>query len=272
MCAAWVVSRMFPDADFVPAAYGDQNLITTVTQDCYENANINDRYIIVDFSFPRPLMELIANKVESIVVLDHHKTAEENCKGLPYCHFDMNESGASMAWKHYFPNEPLPHLVKYIKDRDLWKFQEPYSREVNAFIQSYPMEIDTYDMLNEMFIARGWQPAYEGGQSIERYKDIMVDAICRTAAFTDNYPFYDRRIPIVNTSSLFSEVGHALCRKFPNAPYAAYYYDRLKDDVRQWGLRSVGNNPENDVSAIAKKFGGGGHFNAAGFEQRLSEL
>ena len=106
ICAAWVVSKKFPEAKLIPAQYNDKNFETNLLQDCYENANINDNYIIVDFSLPRDLMILIANKAKSIIVLDHHKTAEENCKGLDFCNFDMNESGASLAWKYFF-NEKL---------------------------------------------------------------------------------------------------------------------------------------------------------------------
>jgi len=69
-------------------------------------------------------------------------------------------------------------------------------------------------------------------------------------------------IPVVNASVLFSEVGHELCLKgLFTKLFSAYYFDR--NNKRQWGLRSIGDF---DVSEIAKKYGGGGHRNAAGFE------
>lgn len=271
MAAAWVVSKRFPHGvEFIPTQYGNSNLINSIQQDCYENANINTEYIIVDFSFPRDLMIQMSNKAKSMIVLDHHKTAEEACKGLDFCKFDMNESGASLAWKYLFPNKEVPRLVRYIADRDLWKFELPNSEIINAFIQSFPMDLHEYEMLHHNLESdTGMLEAQLGGTAINRYKQTMVEAMCKNAAFSSTEPFFNDKIPIVNASILFSEVGHELCKKFPGAPFAAYYFDRVKDNVRQWGLRSIGDF---DVSAVAKDFGGGGHKNAAGFETSLSEV
>lgn len=229
-----------------------------------------DKLIVVDFSFKRNTMESLFRMFPLMLVLDHHKTAQAECEGLDFCIFDMNESGASLAWKYFFPEMELPWLVRYIKDRDLWKFEEEHSEAVNAYIQSFPMEISQYYKLEqELEDEEEFDRAVENGQSINRYKQTMVEAICKMAAGNTSYPFYDSSIPIVNTSLLFSEVGYELCKLYPNAHFAAYYYDRVSNNVRQWGLRSIGDF---DVSAIAKQFGGGGHKNAAGFEQKLSEI
>jgi nanoRNase/pAp phosphatase (c-di-AMP/oligoRNAs hydrolase) len=60
-------------------------------------------------------------------------------------------------------------------------------------------------------------------------------------------------------------VGHALLDKFPGAPFAATFVIRA-DGFMQWSLRS--EDSREDVSAIAKANGGGGHRNAAGFTQQ----
>lgn len=268
ICAAWVVSRYYSNAEFIPMAYSDslEWLIQGWNQGTYSQ---EDNLIVVDFSFKRGIMESLKKLFPKMLVLDHHKTAQVECKGLNYCIFDMNESGASLAWKHYSHVE-LPILVRYIKDRDLWLFNEKNSEDINSFIQSYPMTIENYEHLNNILIGEdSLTDALFGGQSINRYKKTMVEAMCKNAAYCNNYPFYNDQVPIVNASLLFSEVGNELCKLYPSAPFAAYYFDRLRDGVRQWGLRSIGNF---DVSEVAKTFGGGGHKNAAGFEQKLNEL
>lgn len=264
MTSAWVVNKRFPDSKLIPYLYGDTKILQNIEQDCYENANINDEYILADISFPRELMIIMSQKAP-IIVLDHHKTAQAACEGLDFCIFDMNESGASLAWKYFFPNEPLPNLVKYIKDRDLWLFQEPNSKYINAYIQSWRMDISTYDMLYKVLEDDLGVPEI-GGRSIERYKDVMVETMCKNHSMQK---IGDYLVPVLNASILFSEVGHELCKQFSGAPFAAYYFDRLTDNTRQWGLRSIGDF---DVSEVAKRFGGGGHKNSAGFQQYLSEL
>lgn len=254
ICAAWVVNKRFPGIDLLPMNYGDPIPASLAEY---------NRIFMVDFSLPRDQMEFL-RKSYDIVVLDHHKTAQANCEGLDFCVFDMNESGASLAWKYFFPNHEIPTLVKYIADRDLWRFKEPQSEIINAYIQSYPMEIGWYeDLYNKLETLEGKEIAFQVGNGIERYKQTMVQAICKNAAMNK------QGIPIANTSLLFSEVGHELCKIHPEAPFAIYYYDRLLDGTRQFGLRSIGNF---DVSEVAKGFGGGGHKNAAGFQMNLAEV
>lgn len=258
MAAAWVCWREFGDgAKYIPVNYGDD--FTNLYQDCYENANINDRYVIVDFSFPRDLMELIASKAESIIVLDHHQTAQKNCEGLDFCKFDMNESGASLAWKYFNPNQPMPWLVQYIADRDLWKFQMDGSEAINAFIQSFPMNIQEYNLLAQKLNSTGGlEDAALGGASILRYKNQNIQIGANNAW---EGTIAGHRIHIANATMLFSEIGNELCKRFPNEAFSAYFTIRPDGRV-QWGLRSIGDF---DVSEVAKRYNGGGHRNAAGF-------
>jgi len=70
-------------------------------------------------------------------------------------------------------------------------------------------------------------------------------------------------VPVVNCyedimSDLVGELAHGF-------PFAAGYQDQ--GSLRKWSLRS--NSGGIDVSAIASRFGGGGHLHAAGFTTRL---
>lgn len=266
ICSAWVVHRWLSSTR-LDIGRDEFRAFSYDMEFPFNEYGKDDNIIIVDFSFKRDVMEAIKRECKSLIVLDHHKTAQTACEELDFCRFDMNESGASLAWKYFFPDENVPRLVQYIRDRDLWQFKLHSSEIINAYIQSYPMEINVYEILfYELENQDGFIEAQSVGLGINRYKQTMVEAMCKNAAVSKEYPFYDDTIPTVNASMLFSEVGHELCKMYPNAPFTAYYFDRLKDGVRQWGLRSIGNY---DVSEIAKKFGGGGHKNAAGFETSL---
>jgi oligoribonuclease NrnB/cAMP/cGMP phosphodiesterase (DHH superfamily) len=238
MAAAWVVKTVFPYAKFIPAQYGDKELITTLWQDCYENANINTYYIIVDFSFPRELMVMMNSKAKAMLVLDHHKTAQEACEGLDFCIFDMEQSGAGLAWRHYYKEQldlgaVVPNLIKYIEDRDLWRFALKDSEKINAYIQSFPMDFDAYQMLyHELEQPEGLNIAYVGGESIDRYKKSMVDAMCNNAVFRDIGGYM---VPTINATLLFSEVGHRLCQLYPDSPFAASFFIR-QDGKMQYSL------------------------------------
>lgn len=275
MASAWAAWRKFKDrAEYIPCFYGDKKMENGIMQDCFENANINYEYYILDFSFPRDLMIAMANKAKKIVVLDHHKTAQANCKGLDFCIFDMEKSGARLAWEylHSFNEEPglvsnlkdlqIPQLIQYVEDRDLWRYALPFSKEINAFIQSWPMTIEHYEEIY-LDLESSLTAARTQGMAIERYKQTMVEAQCKKVRF---YILGGYKVPVVNSSILFSEVGHQLCKEYPTFKFAAYYVDR-EDGLRQWGLHSIGDF---DVSEVAKKYNGGGHKNAAGFVTAIS--
>ena len=71
-------------------------------------------------------------------------------------------------------------------------------------------------------------------------------------------------IPSVNCGKIYaSDVGHALLKAFPDAPFAMAWCEEA--GVRYVSLRS--EDSRRDVSEIARTYGGGGHRNAAGFRR-----
>lgn len=237
---------------------------------------------IVDFSYPRKELESLKAFCPALIVLDHHATAQKDLEGLPYCTFDMNKSGAVLAWEHFHPKMPVPTFIYYLQDRDLWKFELPQSREVSAAIGSYPFDFRLWSKwigqpnLIERLVTEG--------TACLRLKNQQVDNMCRhhrwvqfdTSSVSDGINFKDRRgldrpneglyyAPCANATVFFSEVGERLLELYPEAQFAAYYLDR-NDGKRQWGMRS---RKTFDASVIAKAFGGGGHAQACGFVQDL---
>jgi uncharacterized protein len=278
IAAAWVVKRFYEDAICIPMQYG-QDIIAHPENNSPVIINKNTRLVVVDFSFDRNRMIALHKSAGEMIVLDHHKTAQANCEGLDFCHFDMEQSGAGLAWRWYYPNGLVPYLIKYIEDRDLWRFKLLDSKAVNAFIQSFPMTLDNYEYLYHKLESR-LQDAVLAGEAVERYKDTMVAAICKHAVIKKIGEWY---VPVVQAGILMSEIGHYLAshevdyaaiqnlmgskNHITLPPFAASYFIR-NDGMTVYSLRSIGDF---DVSAVAKQYGGGGHKNAAGF-QILGEL
>lgn len=271
-CAAWVAHRKFGDnADYIPVSYGQDPPDVT-----------GRRLYIVDFSYKREVMRKILSSAHSVTVLDHHKTAEAELVGivdefmlrpdlianppgseLPFIRFDMSKSGGRLTWEYFFPVGRVPWLVDYTEDRDLWRWALPRSRELNAALGSYRRSFDLWDDFHLLGsdVNMGGRAldvlASEGG-TILRYQDQLVDSICSCSREID---MDGHGILAVNTSVLFSEVAGKLAE---GRPFGAAYFDRA-DGKRQWSLRSRDGGV--DVSEVACKHGGGGHRNAAGFEE-----
>ena len=233
----------------------------------YEEAppNVIDReVIIVDFSYKRPILLAMAAAAESILILDHHKSAEAELVNLPgnvEKIFNMGLSGAVMAWEYSHFGSPVPSLYKHIQDRDLWQFRLPGTKEITAYAFSFPLVPETIGPLLLMEI----QDLTNLGTPLVRAHNNSVQQLIgpENVAWMHLSGEY---VPVVNCAPQFaSDVGHELAKM---APFSATYYDTR--DARKFSLRS--SQGGRDVSIIATRFGGGGHKHAAGFWAKKPEV
>lgn len=229
-----------------------------------------EEVILVDFSYPAAQLKALAERSFFLSVLDHHKTAQADMAELiantpdnMEIIFDMNRSGAMIAWDE-FMGTPAPRFLQYIQDRDLWTKKLKYHEEITAYIQSFERTFDNFDTLAFVLTTdAGLEDAASQGEAILRFKTQKVDEMCAQAIRVKLGDY--ESIPAVNCPYVFaSDVGNRLLELHPEAPLAAYWFYR-NDRVWQWGLRSR-QTEDIDVSAIAKAYGGGGHKHAAGFE------
>lgn len=253
--AAWAAWKALGDAaTYIPVFYGKP------PPELPENAIVS----IVDFSYPRDVLLKLREHCAVVEVLDHHRSAEAELEDLDFCVFDMNKSGAVLAWEWFHPHAKIPLLLEYVQDRDLWRFALPQSHAVTAFLRSFPYTFDMWEYLAQL-LEKDLESVVQEGLAILRFQDQQVEMICKQAV-TGSVAGY--QVPIVNATAFFSEACDRLCELHPEAPFAAYYLDRA-DGMRQWGLRARGDF---DVSEIAERFGGGGHRAAAGFQTLVPEV
>ena len=239
---AWM--RFGEEAKYIPVQYGEDP----------PKIDGGEVYIL-DFSYSRPVLEELRQRVDSLVVLDHHKTAQEELAGFPGAIFDMNKSGAMLAWEYFFPKEKPPMLIRLIQDRDLWRFAYAPTRDVHTGLKLY-----------EDF--RAWEPflhnvtpLVRSGNAINRFLDIEAEKVIQNGP--REWEYTGDIVPIYNLPGfMISNTLHMALEKYRKAPYAVAYFDL--PDKRIYSLRSR-NNEDVDVSEIAKRFGGGGHKHAAGF-------
>ena len=217
--------------------------------------------VLVDFSYKRPVLLEMSKKAKSILILDHHKSAQEDLDDIvPFASclievvFDMDRSGAGITWDYYFPNKTRPALINHIEDRDLWRFNLRDTREIQAAVFSYPYRFSTWDHL---MLSTDLQELVLEGRAIERKHHKDIDEMLETTQRTLRIAGYD--VPAANLPYIFSSDA---CHKMAiHAPFAVCYWDTPKG--RTFSLRSAAYGV--DVSKIATQYGGGGHYHAAGF-------
>ena len=248
--AAW--KKFGKKAEYIPVSH--QSLPPTGL----ENRGI----YIIDFSYPKDILKELENKTKSLVVMDHHISAEEAVISVKNNIFDLNHSGSVLAWKYFHPDSSVPKLLLYVEDTDLWKFKLPYSKEIMNVITRENFDFNEWDKLaGELENEKTFQSAARKGKILLDGWNSVVKVLANMA---EEVEFEGYRVMAVNAPSIFkSEVGHLLAEKHP--PFAIiWYYQRGHFN---FSLRSAGTA---DVSAIAKKYGGGGNKAAAGFKMNLN--
>jgi hypothetical protein len=273
--AAWAISKRWPDCEFVPGYYGKPL------------PDVSGRDVLfVDFSAKIEWIWENSFKSRSMVIIDHHKTAQADLQRLPpfdgtmagldaafkinwtqntpeiAAWFDMDQSGAAMAWQFAMQEDrrehSLPNMIALIEDRDLWRFSfGDRTREFSAALRTYPMDFAMWEA-----IAAHTDDLIPEGRTVLRAHQANIKKLV-AEAYTADVGGFD--VPVVNAPYHYaSDTAHELLQAFPDAPFAACWFRRA-DGKNQWSLRS--EDSREDVSAVAKAKGGGGHRNAAGFEE-----
>lgn len=218
---------------------------------------------VLDFSFKRDILIDLKSKMTRVVVIDHHKDAMEQLQGLDDVVFDNNHSGAVLSWKYFHENEPVPHVLLTIEDRDLWKFNFPetnyVSKGIKVSIEDF-RELDQYAQSKEScghLVAIGQQADFFDQKEIER------------SIYKVNYWYNETlglKFAVGNVNNLISEIGNHLCKTLDVHCSVTYFITNQNKVV--FNLRSIGDV---DVSIIARNYGGNGHKNASGFNMPLEE-
>lgn len=303
--AAW--SRLGGAATFRPLHHGE----------ALDIGDLADHAVyILDFSFPPERLEAMAGIAASITQIDHHASAmqawgsrlQTNELGersyhhptLPlHVFFDLEKSGARLAWEHFHPDAPPPLLLRHIEEQDMWRFTLPGTRAFCRALRLQPFDFAAWHQLvvdTPDEAAPRYRETIVQGTAIEQYFEREVERLAgshlRTAAQVRGEPVdalqalrHGQTIVTdgdqawlalpgiaINANALFaSELGNLLAEQ--SGSYGLIWQYSGDGEVKA-SLRSKGKTL--DVSAIATRYGGGGHPNAAGFrmpaEQFFSEV
>jgi len=264
--AAWIARKRWPDVVLAPTNYGQP----------FPDVDIAGKNVLIaDFSYKPDILAEIAGQATSIVILDHHKSAEEDLAGIDsfsgdYVHvagvlaqcianagrnvvawFDQERSGATLTWDFCFPT-----------DRDLWHNENPHTCPIWLYLRSYPHDFAVWDEIAARLDRGGAQRAalLQEAAAIERFYDRKLSEMAPTATLKSIGKW--KGVPVAHAPYAFaSDLAHDLLQVHRDAPFAAVVVDAY--GARTYSLRS--EDSRQDVSEVARIFGGGGHRNAAGF-------
>jgi oligoribonuclease NrnB/cAMP/cGMP phosphodiesterase (DHH superfamily) len=266
---------------------------------------------ILDFSFTPYALEAMAAIANSVTQIDHHASAREawgdrlqgTANGLAVHFdpklrltvvFDLQKSGARLAWEHFHPNQPAPLTLQHIEDQDLWRFALPSTRVFCLALRLLPADFATWDELvnqTQSIETKRYREMLASGQTIDVFFQNEVERLAKSDL---RMPARLRGEPVdamqalrhgqaiiaegdqawlaiegiaVNANALFaSELGNLLAEQ--GGSFGLIWQMAGDGEVRA-SLRSKGSC---DVASIAVRYGGGGHRNAAGFRMPVKQF
>lgn len=128
------LSEKFPDriVRYYPMSIGD------LPPEGLENKNV----LICDYSYKRDVLKDLLSKVNKLLIIDHHKSAEKDLAEIDEKHkiFLMDFSGAMLTWFYFYPKIKPPLLIKYIQDRDIWTKKLPHTDDFVSWFYTLPSD------------------------------------------------------------------------------------------------------------------------------------
>jgi len=234
---------------------------------------------MVDFFTPE-IFDILRNypNVKKLIIIDHHKTTEETLKeGIPedvkdrveYT-LDMNMSGATLTWKVL--NGFIPEVMKYIEDRDIWKWSIPDSIYVLTALDS-----EIFNVLNPNEVVFALlqlvkdfpkEKLAEKGKAMIEFKNSVIKRLIK---YTTHYIILPsgHKLPAINSPIFQSEIGNELAKTFSEGVACVYSIAPQEDGVYvNCSIRSINGK----AREIAQANGGGGHDNASGCRVKLEKV
>ncbi len=245
--AAW--KRFGEDAEYIALHRGDP------LPEGLEGAHL----FFVDFTYEQEHMDHFVSIAKTVTVLDHHSGMQDVVESMPAYVFDNNKSGAGIAWSYFNAALPLPKLLAFVQDDDLFLFKLPDTKAVLSYLTVHPFSFERWDELattledderGEVFLAKA--------RAYAEYSTLLAESAADKAKLVE---FEGYRVMFANahpSKPMKSLVGNLLAKS--NPPFALV----VSAHPKGFGVSIRGDGSVN-VAAIAEKYGGNGHHDSAGF-------
>jgi len=269
VCSGAILKKAFGDRILLYGVeYGDKIDLDKVVEK-------DSTVYVIDYAFEPFSKMLELNRKAKLIWIDHHVSAINEMKhaGVEFLGLlgdDKNsKSAAQLAWENFFPNKSLPKGIELISLYDTW--QHEFKSEILDFYKG--LETETALSIN----SKAWEYIFEN--RIEFIQEMSkIGAVISKYVTTNNKQyalehgfetmFEGYKAIVINKAFGGSMLFDAI---WDEEKYDIMIsFSRRKNGIWKFSLYTTKKNV--DCSVIAKKWGGGGHKSAAGFEREETNL
>jgi len=261
-CAGAIVYKFYKrDRDYTKEIGEECEFIRIDYRDDFPFSSIRpgETIVIVDFSLQKESeFQKLLGITDNVVWIDHHKTAIEkhgnlNIRGIR----QDGIAGCELTWRFFYPTVKMPDVVSLLGDYDIWAFKYgDATNKLQTGIRLYNTSPNSEEWIR--WLAPDYIPVEElgRGEISLQYRTNYYAGLVKSWSFFTELEGY--RVIACNAGSVSSQLFDSVVEDYDiMAPFCF--------DGKQWTV-SLYTKKDIDVSEIAKKYGGGGHKKAAGFQ------
>jgi uncharacterized protein len=261
-CAGAIVYRATQEDE--NDQYADQFIEINYNQTFpFEKIGTNERVFIVDFSLQKEGdFEKLLKITPNVIWIDHHKTAIERHKHIDDIVKGIRRDGTAgcvLTWEYFYPTSPTPQIVLMIGDYDIWNFTR-WGNDLNM-IQT---AVRLYDNSPESEYWEEWIEddhslinLLEDGAIALQFRKNQYASLIKSWSFAAVFEGY--KAICCNAGSVSSQLFDSVFGSYDlMIPFVF--------DGKQWTVSLYTKSESIDCSELAKKYGGGGHKKASGFQ------
>jgi oligoribonuclease NrnB/cAMP/cGMP phosphodiesterase (DHH superfamily) len=231
----------------------------------WELVEANEQVVLVDYSLAlEGMLRLGAGR--KLVWIDHHVSAlatlSEPLADVPGVR-STEAAACVLTWRAFFPGRPVPLAVTLIGDRDTWQMAHPETRAFSEGLMQEDIEPANDGLWNALLDDDPGRVSLliDRGRVLYGVRLRSIEHIVARYGFV--VTFEGHRTLAVNHRGN-GDMGEHIRRAGYDLAYC--YVEVVRDGKLQTMVTLYSDVI--DVSAIATKFGGGGHRGAAGFQFR----
>lgn len=294
---AALAAHLYFKAVSLPVTFFPNSVYDPIRADNLSVDELSDVYLL-DFVGPPGFVADISSKVDSVTVLDHHKTASEALSEKASISknvttvIDMERSGATIAYdffkakllgKEFVPHnnlERVNELFRFVEDGDLWRWALPHSKAFSSGLKDLNIEynFNANPSLFDQLLALDPELVITRGQETLSHKQKLIEEAVKNSyeiSLGSGLFGHCLAVDADAVSNLRSELGHQLANKSRNLKLrgigaVVYKVPEINNDnMLKISLRSLDSE---DTTSISQEYGGGGHRNASSFMLTCDEF
>ncbi len=263
-CAGAIVRYFIKDCKTYSINYGYD-----IPWNLIKRAN---KVYMVDFGLQpfSDMLKIKEMKGDNFIWIDHHMTAIKDMEnsGQKFNGIQRSgEAGCELTWEWFKGenyNDSMPKMVRMLGRYDIWDLDySPDIMPIQTGMSFYNPDADSDALWKPLIENDGevYTKILEKGSTCLDYQTSLNEKYCKSHSFEMNWEGYN--FIVANALNTNSKLFDSMFDHGKHDAVMVFGWSNGK-----WTFSMYTDKPGIDVGTLAKKYGGGGHLGASGFQSQ----